>query len=168
MYAKVKIGDEYFIALADYFSKKSSGPDDVSECTTVPFAQEPAATLAIVSEFLGKTLVGKKYEPPFDYFKGELHKHKTHAWKVYAGDFVTLESGTGIVHIAPAFGADDLALAQKEKIPLIHHVTDEGKFIATVTDFAHLPVKPKGNPKETDGKIVKSLDEKGLLYSQEN
>ena len=52
-------------------------------------------------------------------------------------DFVTLDSGTGIVHIAPAFGADDLALAEKEKIPLIHHVTDEGRFIATVTDFAH-------------------------------
>ncbi len=68
---------------------------------------------------------------------------------------------------APAFGADDLALAQKEKIPLIHHVTDEGKFIATVTDFAGLLVKPKGNPKETDAKVIEVLKARGVLFAEE-
>lgn len=121
----------------------------------------------IVGEMEGKKLVGKKYLPPFDYFAEELHKHKTHAWKVYAGEFVTMDSGTGIVHIAPAFGADDLELAQKHKIPLIHHVTEEGKFTATVRDFAQLSVKPKGNPRETDEKVAAHLKERGLLFKQE-
>ncbi len=121
----------------------------------------------IVGEMDGKDLVGKKYLPPFDYFATELHKHKMHAWKVYAAPFVTMDSGTGIVHMAPAYGADDLALAQKEKIPLIHHVTDEGKFVHTVRDFAGLSVKPKGNPRETDEKVVALLAERGLLFAQE-
>ncbi len=122
----------------------------------------------IVEEIYGKDLVGKKYLPPFDYFATELHKHKMRAWKVYAAPFVTMDSGTGIVHLAPAYGADDLALAQKEKIPLIHHVTDEGKFVAIVSDFAGLSVKPKGNPRETDEKVAVWLKEKNLLYMQEN
>jgi isoleucyl-tRNA synthetase len=111
--------------------------------------------------------VGKRYLPPFDYFKDELHKHKTHAWKVYAAPYVTLDSGTGIVHLAPAFGAEDLELAQKEKIPLIHHVTDEGKFNAQVADFAGLAVKPKGNPRETDEKVASLLEEKRILFKKE-
>jgi len=121
----------------------------------------------IVSEMPGKDLVGKHYLPPFDYFKDELHKHKTHAWQVYAAPYVTLEDGTGIVHVAPAYGAEDLELAQKEKIPLIHHVTEEGKFIETVKDFAHMPVKPKGRHMETDEKIVAALRERGLLFKEE-
>ena len=156
------MGEEFFIVAKDlsekYVSRLPSEDSGVSSRQISP---------AVVGEFLGKELVGKRYEPPFDYFKNELHKHKTHAFKVYAADFVTMDEGTGIVHIAPAFGADDLALAQKEKIPLIHHVTDEGKFIATVTDFAHLPVKPKGNPKETDEKIAAYLKAKNLLFAEE-
>lgn len=121
----------------------------------------------VVEEFEGKKLVGKKYLPPFDYYADELHKHKTHAWKVYGADFVTMDSGTGIVHIAPAFGADDLALAQANKIPPIHHVSDEGKFVATVKDFAGMFVKPKGNPRESDEKVAANLAERGLLFKQE-
>jgi len=146
-YWKVKIGDEYLIAAAEYFSKIEGAE--------------------IISRYKGKDLVGKKYEPPFEYFKNELHKHKTHAFKVYAAPYVTVDSGTGIVHLAPAFGAEDLELAQKNKIPLIHHVTDEGKFIATVKDFAGLLAKPKGNPRETDEKIAAFLDAKELLFAQE-
>ncbi len=149
-YVKVKAGDAYVIVAKDLLEK-------------IPALSSPD----IVEEFKGKELVGKRYEPPFAYFKDELHKHKTHAWRVYAAPFVTLTEGTGIVHIAPVFGEDDLTLAQKEKIPLIHHVTDEGKFIATVTDFAHLPVKPKGNPKETDQKIAEWLRVHGLLFTEE-
>jgi isoleucyl-tRNA synthetase len=146
-YWKVKVGEEHLIAAAEYFSKSEN--------------IQPAQV------YRGKDLVGKKYEPPFDYFKNELHKHKTHAFKVYAAPYVTMDSGTGIVHLAPAFGAEDLELAQKEKIPLIHHVTDEGRFTATVKDFAGLMAKPKGNPRETDEKIAAWLEEKGLLFAQE-
>jgi len=121
----------------------------------------------VVGEVKGKELVGKRYEPPFPYFKNELHKHKTHAWKVYAAPYVTLEDGTGIVHLAPAYGAEDLELAQKNHIPLIHHVTEDGRFVSTVSDFAGLPVKPKGRHLETDAKIVEWLKEKGLLFASE-
>ncbi|HVV38730.1 MAG TPA: class I tRNA ligase family protein [Candidatus Paceibacterota bacterium] len=149
VYVKVKIGDE-FVVVAKELAHKVLGE-----------------SLDIVGEMLGKELVGKSYAPPFEYFKDELHKHRTHAWKVYAAPYVTLEDGTGIVHLAPAYGAEDLELAQKEKIPLIHHVTDEGKFIATVADFAGLPVKPKGRHTETDALIVENLKGRGLLFKDE-
>ncbi len=147
-YVKVKSGGEFYIVAKERMAAVFEDAE-------------------IVGEMEGKKLVGKKYVPPFDYFVDELHKHKTHAWKVYAAEFVTMDSGTGIVHIAPAFGADDLELAQKNKIPLIHHVTDEGNFVATVRDFAGLFVKPKGNPRETDEKVAALLAEKKLLFKQE-
>ena len=147
-YVKVKVGGEFFIVAKE----RLAGVFEEAE---------------IVEEMEGKKLVGKRYMPPFDYFKDELHKHKTHAWKVYAAPFVTMDSGTGIVHLAPAYGADDLELAQKQKIPFIRHVTEEGKFVATVKDFAGLFVKPKGNPRETDEKVAAHLQAKGLLFKQE-
>ena len=159
-YWKVKIGGEYVIASAEYFSRQSS---DLPSGSGQIFSQNNPSQQKI----LGKELIGKRYEPPFDYFKNEIHKHKTHAWKVYAAPYVTLEDGTGIVHLAPAYGAEDLELAQKEKIPLIHHVTEEGKFVATVTDFAHMPVKPKGRHLETDAKIVEKLKSDGKLFKEE-
>ena len=170
-YVKVKIGEENFILSKELLQKvleKKSGPRGLSSAETGDprtFLRESSAE--VLDEFLGKTLVGKKYEPPFDYFKNELHKHKTHAFKVYAAPYVTMDSGTGIVHLAPAFGAEDLELAQKNKIPLIHHITDEGKFIATVTDFAGLMAKPKGNPRETDEKVAAFLEGSGKLFAQE-
>ena len=161
-YVKVKSGGEFFIVAKE----RLAGVFEEAE---------------IVEEMEGKKLVGKRYLPPFDYFYKEAQVptrkavgiptkasgHKTHAWKVYAAPFVTMDSGTGIVHIAPAFGADDLELAQKQKIPLIHHVTEEGKFVATVKDFAGLSVKPKGNPRETDEKVAALLKQKGLLFKEE-
>ncbi len=143
MYEKVKVGDGYIIVAE---GKVEGG---------------------VVKKISGKELVGKKYLPPFDYYANELHKHKSHAWRVYAADYVTMDEGTGVVHLAPAYGADDLALAQKNKIPLIQHVTDEGKFVATVKDFAGLFVKPKGNPRETDEMVAALLAQRGLLFKKE-
>ena len=148
-YVKVRT-DEGFVIVAKELAAKVLGED-----------------FKIFSEMLGKDLVGKRYEPPFSYFKDSLHKHKMHAYKIYAAPYVTLEDGTGIVHLAPGYGAEDLLFAQKEKIPLIQHVTDEGKFISTVTDFVGLPVKPKGRHMETDAKIVEHLQNKGLLFHHE-
>lgn len=149
VYVKVRT-DEGFVVLAKDLAKKVLGDD-----------------ILVYGEILGKDLVGKYYTPPFNYFADQIHKHKTHAWRVYAAPYVTLEDGTGIVHLAPAYGEEDLALAQKEKIPLIHHVTDEGKFVATVHDFANLPVKPKGRHTETDTKIADHLEQRGLLFKRE-
>ncbi|MDQ5955523.1 MAG: isoleucyl-tRNA synthetase, partial [Patescibacteria group bacterium] len=148
-YVKVKVGEE-FLVVAKELAPKVFGEN-----------------VEMHGEVLGAHLVGMSYEPPFNYFREELHKHKTHAWKVYAAPYVTLTDGTGIVHLAPAYGAEDLELAQKEKIPLIHHVGEDGKFIPAVTDFGGLPVKPKGRHKETDLKIVEHLQQSGRLFKHE-
>ncbi|MDP3962791.1 MAG: class I tRNA ligase family protein, partial [bacterium] len=120
---------------------------------------------AIKSEYqnLGEVkvgeLLGKKYKPLFNYYSSE--------WKVYAGDFVTAESGTGIVHIAPAFGADDYELSLKENIPFIQHVGTNGKFKSEVTDFAGQDVKPKNDHQRADIEIIKYLAGKNLLFAKE-
>jgi len=114
----------------------------------------------------GEELLGLRYEPPFSYFKDSL-KGKEKAWRVYHSPHVTVEDGTGIVHIAPAFGEEDLALAQKEKIPIVHHVSTDGTFVAAVTDFAGLRAKPKGDHRATDKLILDHLHEKGLVFKNE-
>ncbi|TSC78420.1 MAG: isoleucyl-tRNA synthetase, partial [Parcubacteria group bacterium Gr01-1014_29] len=122
----------------------------------------------IVEEFLGSELVGKKYKPLFDYYvSDESLKNRENGWKIYAADFVTTGEGTGIVHIAPAFGEEDMALAKKENLPFIQHVLVNGTFAAQVTDFAGLPVKPKQDHQKTDIEILKYLDAHELLFKKE-
>ncbi|MCK4386697.1 MAG: class I tRNA ligase family protein [Candidatus Pacebacteria bacterium] len=121
----------------------------------------------IIKEFKGSDLIGKKYKPVFDYYLDEEFENKENAWKIYGADFVNMEEGTGIIHIAPAFGADDLDLARKENIPVVQNVNLEGKFKPEVRDFAGLPVKPKGNHQSTDIEIIKYLAGKNLLFAKE-
>jgi isoleucyl-tRNA synthetase len=115
----------------------------------------------IEKEFLGKELMGLDYEPLFDYY--------IKSGKVYAGDFVNTEDGTGIVHIAPAFGADDMELGKKEKLPFVQHVKMDGTFNAETGELAGLDLKPRAKDKpeeirEADLLILRKLEEKGLLF----
>ncbi len=112
----------------------------------------------------GKSLVGKTYEPLFPYF---AKKYPT-SFRVVAGDFVTTEDGTGIVHIAPGFGEDDFNVGKNEGVPLLQHVTMEGKFVDAVTDFAGMDVKPKEEPSRADKAIGKYLQQHGLLFDQKS
>ena len=126
----------------------------------------------ITEEFPGKSLLGKKYTPPFDYYtKGEALLANPKSWTVVAADFVTTTDGTGIAHEAPAFGEDDANLAKEQNIPFIVHVTPEGKFAPEVTDFAGMPIKPKTAEKDghqkADIEIIKYLAGKGLLFKKE-
>ena len=111
----------------------------------------------VVGEFKGRELVGKEYIPPFDYYQSGDLKNKENAWKVYGASFVGAEEGTGVVHIAPAFGEDDMHLAQEKHIPIVHHVGSDGRFKNEVRDFAGMPVKPKGDHRTTDIEIIKNL-----------
>jgi len=126
-----------------------------------------------IKEFLGKDLVGLEYEPLFDnYVKNENLKNKENGWKVYAGDFVNTEDGTGIVHIAPAFGADDMVLGKEKNLPFVQHVKMDGTFADEMKEFSGLDLKPRAKDKpeeirEADLTIVKYLEEKGLLFSSE-
>ncbi len=121
----------------------------------------------VEKELTGKELIGKSYTPPFSYFEAHKLEGKDRAWKVYGASYVTMDSGTGIVHLAPAFGAEDLELAQEKGIPIVHHVTTDGVFVPSVTDFAGLHAKPKEDSQSTDVEIIKYLAHKGLLFAKE-
>ncbi len=112
-------------------------------------------------DFLGAKLVGLTYQPVFPYFADWAK-----AFRVVAGDFVSTEEGTGIVHIAPAFGEDDYKTGQAEGIELLQHVGMDGRFIKEVIDFADMEVKPKDNPQVTDIEIIKYLAASGALFAK--
>jgi isoleucyl-tRNA synthetase len=125
----------------------------------------------VVQKERGSALVGLSYTPPFPYFLDKDVKNKENAWKVYDADYVTTNDGTGIVHLAPAFGEEDLEKAREEGIPIVHHVRKDGTFMGDVTDFASRKVKPKSADREghmeTDIEIVKWLARENLLFSKE-
>ncbi|MEL6806062.1 MAG: class I tRNA ligase family protein, partial [Bacteroidota bacterium] len=129
----------------------------------------------IVEEMKGVDLVGKSYVPPFSYYDDIELEGKENAWKIYHAPYVELgEEGTGAVHLAPAYGEDDLVLAQEHRIPIAHHVDYEGHFMEHVTDFFGQLVKPKDDDDagvthlDADIEIVRHLKSTGRLLKKEN
>lgn len=127
---------------------------------------------SLIEEIKGEKLVGKSYKPVFDYYSNDDKlKNKENGWKVYSADFVTTEDGTGVVHIAPAFGDDDYQLSLRENLPFIQHVTKDGHMKNEVVDFKGLPVKPKSSEKDghqsTDVEIIKYLAKNEVLFKKE-
>ncbi len=110
----------------------------------------------------GTDLVGLEYEPLFPYFASTPN-----AFRVVAADFVTITDGTGVVHIAPAFGEDDYKVGKQEGVPLVQHVSMDGRFIEEVEDFAGHEVKPIEEPTATDVEIIKWLAHNGKLFNKE-
>jgi len=119
----------------------------------------------------GSDLVGKKYKPLFDYYSSKSNlENKENGWKVYSdkgNEFVTTEEGTGVVHIAPAFGEDDMNLGKEHNLPFVQHLTMDGNFKEEVKDFSDLNVKPKDNHMATDIEIIKHLAHAGTLFHKE-
>ena len=107
-------------------------------------------------KILGEKLAGELYEPLFPYFKTQPN-----SFRVVAADFVTMDDGTGIVHIAPGFGEDDYAVCQKEQIQAVCPVDADGRFTKEISDYFGLPVK------ETDKKIIQRLKEEGKILKHE-
>ncbi|MDB5165371.1 MAG: ileS [Candidatus Saccharibacteria bacterium] len=104
----------------------------------------------ILRELKGQELVGQSYEPLLGKDRGG------NAHKVWAADYVTTESGTGIVHLAPAYGEEDFELAQKKKIPVVHVIDENGYY--TESDW-------KGqNVWEANKPIAKELRERGVVW----
>jgi isoleucyl-tRNA synthetase len=114
------------------------------------------------SKFKGSDLVGLEYEPIFPYYKDTPN-----AFRVVGAEFVSTDEGTGIVHIAPGFGEDDFQVGRRENIPMVQHVSMEGKFKAEVTDFAGMDVKPKDDNSKADIEIIKWLAHNSKLFSKE-
>ncbi len=121
----------------------------------------------IVGEFKGKDLVGREYKPLFDYYAGKGLQNEENGWKIYPADFVTTEDGTGIVHIAPAFGEDDLKLGEKYKLPFIQHVGMDGIIRRDAGEFAGMSVKPADDHQKTDIEIIRWLAQNNKLFSKE-
>ncbi len=135
------------------------------------FAKKLKTELVTEKEVKGKDLVGLRYVPPFDlYAKGLEGPAKDLYFKVLAADFVTLDSGTGIVHIAPAFGEDDFAAHKKEleakslsqdQIALLCAVKPDGTFVDELPKYAGRWVK------DCDKEIQEELKGKKLLVLAE-
>jgi isoleucyl-tRNA synthetase len=107
----------------------------------------------IVSEVKGRNLEGIRYEQLLPYVQPE----EGDAFRVLLGDFVTTSDGTGIVHLAPSYGADDYQVAKVNEIGALHLVDNQGRFKAEVTDFAGEYVKEqylKDEDKPTDYKSI--------------
>ena len=111
----------------------------------------------IIEEMKGEELVGLEYHPLFNHFNGKLDKP---AWRIIKGDFVTTEDGTGIVHIAPAFGEDDYNVGLENDLPLIHPLAEDGTFTDDIPELSGMFAK------DADAKIIQILDEQGSLVTR--
>ena len=141
-YVRVADGDETFIMAADRLASYYRDGDDYR----------------VTGHVRGSELVGAEYEPIFPYF---AQYAADGAFRVHAGDFVTTEEGTGIVHIAPGFGEDDYRLLQDSGLPVIVPIDPSARFTSEVPDFEGQQVK------EADKDIIRWLKEHGHLVKRE-
>ena len=99
------------------------------------YAKELGEEPAVVERLVGTDLAGRSYTPPFAYFAGRPHAHQ-----VLVADFVTTEDGTGIVHLAPAFGEDDMVVCDAAGITPVVPISSKGRFTSEVPDYEALLV----------------------------
>ena len=111
----------------------------------------------VVKTVKGEELVGTRYEQMFDYLECDAPK----AFTVLSADFVSTDDGTGIVHTAPAYGVDDLALGQENGLPVVHGVGLDGHFVDAVEPVAGLFFK------DADKKLIRLLKERGIMFRSE-
>ena len=136
-YVQVQLGDEQLILAKDL----------VEQVLTDEKHQPLEYT--VVRELKGAELVGQSYEPLFENRGEQAHK-------IWHADYVTTDSGSGIVHLAPAYGEEDFDLARKEKIPVIHVIDENGHY--TESDWIGQNVWEANKP------IAKELKERGIVW----
>lgn len=108
----------------------------------------------ILSECIGTELCGTEYEPLYTFLEPEGGKKNI----VVADNYVTMSDGTGIVHIAPAFGEDDSRVCKENGMAFVNHVNTQGKFVEATGEWAGLFVK------DTDKLVIRDLKDRGLLF----
>ena len=113
-----------------------------------------------LGSFLGSELLGRTYRPLFDYLTDAGTYNTGTAWRVIPSDEVTTEDGTGVVHMAPAYGEADAAACQAAGIPIVLTVDDQGKYLPVILDWAGMHVF------EANKTIIKRLREDGALVRQ--
>lgn len=126
------------------------------------------ADAEVVGRFRGADLVGWRYQRPFDFLDAPTERPGAPAgspppdgWRVVAADFVSTEDGSGIVHLAPAFGEDDHRVGRDENLPLLNPVNADGAFDERVAPWAGRFVK------DADAEIIADLAARGLLVREQ-
>jgi len=136
-YAEVEIDGERFVLAADVLD------------TVLTDVKHNVLNYKVIRKLKGKDLIGKSYEPLFG-DRGEG------AHKIWSAEYVTTESGTGIVHIAPAYGEEDFVLAAEKKIPVVHVLDEYG--IYTETEWKGSEIW------DVNKTIAKTLHERGIVW----
>ena len=131
----------------------STGRDLVVAVPRLPEGVEPLAT------WKGHELSGWHYTRPFDQLDPPAGAH---AWRVVVADYVTTDDGSGIVHIAPAFGEEDASIARAEDLPVLNPVDADGAFDHQVPEWQGLFVK------DADAGIIDDLSARGLLVRRQD
>ncbi|PIR86169.1 hypothetical protein COU14_00455 [Candidatus Kaiserbacteria bacterium CG10_big_fil_rev_8_21_14_0_10_44_10] len=157
IYSKVKVEEEFLILAKERL------------------VQLGDTAFEVVEEFKGEKLVGRSYVPPFPFWQEREVENKENAWKIYHADYVEIGTeGTGAVHLAPAYGEEDMKLAQENNIPIAHHVDESGHFMDFIEGFECRLVKPKDDDDaeithlDADIEVVRALAAKGILFKKEN
>ncbi|MGN0295249.1 MAG: isoleucine--tRNA ligase [Lachnospiraceae bacterium] len=146
-YCKVKSADGYTYYMAEALLDKVLGR----------LAEEGKPAYEILEKYVGKDLEYKEYEPLFECAAKEAEKQKLKGHYVTCDDYVTMSDGTGIVHIAPAFGEDDANVGRHYNLPFVQMVDGKGE-MTEQTDYAGMFVK------DADPVILKDLDKAGKLF----
>ncbi|MCI8320376.1 MAG: isoleucine--tRNA ligase [Dorea sp.] len=150
-YAKVKCIDGYTYYMAEA----------LLDTVLSPLAKDKEAAYEVLATYTGKELEYKEYEPLYQCAADGIAGQHKKAFYVTCDDYVTLTDGTGVVHIAPAFGEDDAKVCRKYDMPFVQLVDEKGN-MAESTPFAGLFVK------KADPKVLKDLEERGLLFEAPN
>ena len=159
-YIKVKAADGYTYILAQALADNVLGSIEREEGT-------PA--YEVLETYVGTDLEYKEYEPLYQCAADSVAKQHKKAFFVYCDDYVTMSDGTGIVHIAPAFGEDDARVGRKYDAPFVQMVDEHG-IMKDETPFAGMRCKPTKKEVEAgaincDPEVLKELDGRGILFS---
>lgn len=159
-YIKVKAADGYTYILAQALADNVLGGIEREEGT-------PA--YEVLETYVGTDLEYKEYEPLYQCAADSVEKQHKKAFFVYCDDYVTMSDGTGIVHIAPAFGEDDARVGRKYDAPFVQMVDEHG-VMKEETPFAGMRAKPTQKEIEAgaincDPEVLKELDGRGILFS---
>ncbi len=146
-YVKVKAkenGDIYYLAKARLEAVFKKGKKD------------ELSGAEVIEEISSAQLIGRSYEPLFPYYKGHAN-----AFRILGDSFVTLDDGTGVVHMAPAYGEDDFRVCRAAGIDLVDPLDEEARFLGNIEAFRGLFVK------DADKEIIRALKEKSQLLRHE-
>ncbi|MGN0263298.1 MAG: isoleucine--tRNA ligase [Oliverpabstia sp.] len=159
-YCKVKAADGYVYYMAEALLDKVLGK----------LATEDAPAYEVLETYKGTDLEYKEYVALYECAAQEAEKQHKKAHYVICDDYVTMSDGTGIVHIAPAFGEDDARVGREYNLPLVKFVDEKG-CMTPETPFAGMRAKPSKaemekdpNVKSADPEVLKDLEAKGLLF----